>query len=235
MRQKAQAGGTFLYNVVNFKSFLLEDRPPSEREEWANAVTHGVGAALGVVALVALVAIAAGQDDAWRIVTLSVYGTSLVVLYLASTLYHSTRHPRIKRLFRLCDHLAIYFLIAGTYTPIVLGPMRGPWGWTLFGLIWGLAIGGVLVKTMFFGRLRALSVVFYLAMGWLAVLAFEPMIRLLPSGLIGWILAGGLFYTTGVLFFCLKRMRYNHAIWHVFVLAGSACHFMGILLHVAIV
>jgi hemolysin III len=211
-----------------------ESRTQTSNEEIANAVTHGIGAALGTAALVALVVIAGARGDAWRVVSLSVYGSSLVFMYLCSTLYHSFRQPRLKRYFCLMDHLSIYLLIAGTYTPITLVPMRGPWGWTLFGLIWGMAACGILSKLLLFGRLRFLSLAFYLAMGWLVVIAVRPMLQMLPTGLLVWIGAGGFFYTLGVVFFCLTRLRYHHTIWHLFVLAGSLCHFIGILLYVAV-
>ena len=212
-----------------------EARTPTSAEELANVVTHGIGAALSVAALVVLVVLAGTRGDVWRVVSLSIYGSTLTLLYLCSTLYHATRNPRVKRFFRLMDHLSIYVLIAGTYTPITLVLMRGGWGWTLFGLIWGMALGGILAKIFLFGRLRWVSVVFYLAMGWLIIIAVRPMLQMLPSGLVAWIAAGGLFYTLGVVFYSLKRMRYHHAIWHLFVLAGSLCHFVGMLRYVAVV
>ncbi len=212
-----------------------KDRAPTFAEELANVVTHGIGAALSTAALVVLVVMASTRGDVWRVISLSIYGSTLMLLYLCSTLYHSFRHPRIKRYFHLMDHLSIYLLIAGTYTPITLVLMRGPWGWTLFGLIWGMAAGGILAKIFLFGRLRWVSVVFYLAMGWLILIAVRPMLQMLPSGLVGWIAAGGVFYTLGVIFYSLKRLRYHHAIWHLFVLAGSFCHFVGMLLYVAVV
>jgi hemolysin III len=206
----------------------------TSNEELASAVTHGLGAALATAALVVLVVLAGSRGEAWRIVSLAVYGSSLVLMYLCSTLYHSFRNPRLKRYFRLMDHLSIYLLIAGTYTPITLFAMGGPWGWTLFSLIWAMAAGGILAKIFLLDRLRIVSVLFYLAMGWLILIAVRPMLQLLPMGLIVWIAAGGVFYTIGVIFFALNGLRYNHAIWHLFVLAGSICHFVGILLYVAI-
>jgi hemolysin III len=215
--------------------FRIHDRPQTPAEEFGNVVTHGIGAALSTAALVVLVTMASARGDVWRVVSFSVYGSSLVLLYLCSTLYHSFRNPRIKRYFRLMDHLSIYLLIAGTYTPITLGPMRGPWGWTLFGLIWGMAVGGILAKIFFFGRLAWVSVVFYVAMGWIILIAVRPMLQMLPPGLIAWIMAGGAFYTLGLIFFGFERLRYHHVVWHLFVLAGSLCHFLGILLYVAAV
>ena len=202
-------------------------------EELINSLTHGVGAALATAALVVLVVVAATKGDAWRVTGLSIYGATLVMLYLASTLYHSFRNPRLKAYFKTMDHSAIYLLIAGTYTPVVLGPLRGGWGWTLFGLIWGLAIAGILLKIFAAGKLRRLSVLTYIAMGWLIIIAIRPALETLPNGLMLWMALGGVSYTLGVAFYVAKRMRYHHAIWHLFVLGGSACHFIGMLLYVA--
>ncbi len=212
-----------------------KQRTPTLAEEIANAVTHGIGAALSIAALVVLVVLASTRGDVWRVVSLSIYGSTLTLLYLCSTLYHAFRNPRIKRFFRLMDHLSIYMLIAGSYTPITLVLMRGTWGWVLFGLTWGMALGGILAKILLFGRLRWVSVAFYLAMGWLIIIAVRPMLQMLPSGFVVWLVAGGLFYTLGVIFYSLKRLRYHHAIWHLFVLAGSLCHFVGLLRYVAVV
>lgn len=207
------------------------ERVQSPGEEIANTVTHGIGAALGVAALVVLVVFASLRGDAWRVVSLSIYGTTLVLLYLASTLYHAFRGRRIQRLFQIVDHTAIYLLIAGTYTPVTLVHMRGPWGWTLFGLIWGLALAGIVSKTFIRKRVPGLSVAFYVAMGWLALIALQPILRTVPHGLLAWIVAGGVCYTLGVAFFAWERLPYHHAVWHLFVLAGSGCHFFGMLFH----
>ena len=200
-------------------------------EEIANSLTHGIGAALSIAALVVLVVRASIYGDAWRVVSLSIYGATLVLLYLASTLYHSFRGPRLKRFFRLLDHSAIYLLIAGTYTPVTLVSMRGPWGWTIFGLIWGMAIGGIVSKIFLTSKLRALSISFYLGMGWLILIALKPMLRMVPPGMILWIVIGGFFYTLGVVFYGLKKVRYHHAIWHLLVLGGSISHFFGMLFY----
>jgi len=204
----------------------------SPAEEVANSVTHGLGAALGLAALVALVLLAARHGDAWRIVSLSVYGTTLFLLYLASTLYHALPGVRVKRVLRVLDHVSIYLLIAGTYTPITLVPLRGPWGFSLFGVIWGLAAAGIVARLAWPGR-HGLAVALYVAMGWAIVVAVEPMLRLVPPGLVAWLLAGGAFYTLGIAFYVRTRMRFHHAVWHLFVLAGSVCHFVGMLLYVA--
>jgi len=201
-------------------------------EEIASSVTHGVGVALGVAALCVLVTFAAFRGDTWRVVSFAIYGSSLVLLYLFSTFYHAIRNPRLKLLFRYLDHSAIYLLIAGSYTPFLLVKMRGPWGWSLFGTIWGLAILGIALNFVLMGRSRMLAGLVYIGMGWLVVVAIKPLVATIPPGGIAWLVAGGLSYTFGVVFYVAKRLPFNHAIWHLFVLAGSACHFVAILLYV---
>ena len=198
-------------------------------EELYHSITHGIGVVLAIAGLAVLVLPALWQDDAWRVVSFSIYGGSLTLLYLASTLYHSFRDEQIKLFFRHFDHLSIFLLIAGTYTPVVLICLRGIWGWTLFGLIWAVAVGGMIYELLFLGRYRWITVTIYLGMGWLAVIAVKPMITVVPLGLLWWLLAGGLFYTGGVVFYVRKQMRYHHVLWHIFVLFGSACHFLGFL------
>jgi hemolysin III len=200
-------------------------------EEIFHSITHGMGAVLAVVGFAVLVVPAVRGGDAWRIVSFSVYGASLALLYGASTLYHSFQDERLKRLFRHFDHLSIFLLIAGTYTPVALVALRGMWGWTVFGLIWGLAVVGIIYEFLFLGRYKWITVTIYLGMGWLAVIAIKPMITMVPCGLLWWLLAGGLFYTGGVLFYVRKKMRYHHVLWHLFVLFGSACHFLGFLFY----
>lgn len=201
-------------------------------EEVANSVTHGIGAALSVAALSVLVTLAALQSDAWRVVSFSVYGATLILLYLASTLYHAIAHDRAKRILRLFDHAAIFLLIAGTYTPFTLVTFRGVWGWTIFGLIWGLALFGIVFTLFFFDRYPIVSVGFYVGMGWLVVVAIKPLVTSLATGGLIWIIAGGLFYTLGVVFYAWKKLPFHHAIWHLFVLGGSVCHFFCILFYV---
>lgn len=198
-------------------------------EELYHSITHGIGVVLAIAGLAVLVLPALQQDDAWRVISFSIYGGSLTLLYLASTLYHSFRDEQIKLFFRHFDHLSIFLLIAGTYTPVVLICLRGIWGWTLFGLIWAVAVGGMIYELLFLGRYRWITVTIYLGMGWLAVIAVKPMITVVPLGLLWWLLAGGLFYTGGVVFYVRKQMRYHHVLWHIFVLFGSACHFLGFL------
>ena len=202
------------------------------QEELANSVTHGIGLALSVTGFAVLVVLAVLRGGAWHIVSCSVYGSTLVCLYAASTLYHSVRSPRVKRILNVLDHSAIYLLIAGTYTPFSLVILRGGWGWTLFGLVWGLSVLGVLFKVWFVDRFQIASTTVYLAMGWLVVIALKPLLALVPSGGLLWLLAGGVLYTAGVGFFAWRKLPYNHAIWHVFVLAGSACHYFAVLYYV---
>lgn len=201
-------------------------------EEIANAVTHGVGLFLSVVGLAALVILASLYGGAWQIVSGSIYGASLVTLYLASTLYHSTRSGRAKNLLRVLDHCCIYILIAGTYTPFTLVSLRGGWGWTLFGLVWVLSLAGILGKILFGQRFKIASVVSYLFLGWLCVIAIKPILAVVPLGAIAWLVAGGLAYTAGTIFFACERIPHNHAIWHLFVLTGSICHFLAVAFYV---
>jgi hemolysin III len=202
-------------------------------EEIANSIVHGIGAGLSITALALLVVFSARTGDAWRIVSSSIYGSTLVFLYMSSTMYHGLAHPGAKRLFKIFDHASIFLLIAGTYTPIALVTLRGPWGWTIFGLIWAMAIGGILAKIFFIGKFKGLSVAIYIAMGWLIVIAINPLLKVAPPGLMTWMLIGGLCYTFGVIFYALKKPLYFHFVWHLFVLAGSICHFFGILFYVS--
>jgi hemolysin III len=205
----------------------------SRSEEIVSSITHAVGAALGVAALAVLVTLGALQGDAWRVTAFAVYGTTIVLLYLFSTFYHSTRRSELKKLFRYLDHSAIFLLIAGTYTPFLLVKMRGAWGWSLFGTIWGLAVLGIMLNVVLMGRSRWISTSVYIGMGWLVVVAIKPLLACVAGGGIAWLVAGGLSYTLGAAFYIWKRMPYNHAVWHLFVLGGSVCHFVAILLYVA--
>jgi hemolysin III len=208
---------------------MVTDRPQSFAEEIANSVTHGVGLLLSLAALPLLVLVATAGGDSWRVAAAGIYGASLVLLYTTSTLYHAIPGAGVKAVLRRWDHAAIYLLIAGSYTPFLLGPLRGAWGWSLFGVIWALALVGVLYKAVYGIRMPRLSTALYLAMGWLAVVGAVPFVRHVPSAGLGWLLLGGLFYTGGVVFYVLdSRMRYAHAVWHLFVLAGSAAHFWAV-------
>jgi len=202
-------------------------------EEIFHSVTHGLGAVLAAVGLTALIVRAVELNDPRRFYSFIVYGASLVLLYLASTLYHAVQHEGIKRFFRSLDHLSIFILIAGSYTPVALISMGGVWGWTIFGVIWGIAAAGIVYELLFLGRHKWVTVTIYVGMGWLIVVAAKPLITAVPPGLLWWLLVGGLFYTGGVAFYVRKGMPYHHVIWHIFVLLGSASHFLGVLLYLA--
>jgi hemolysin III len=201
-------------------------------EEVMNAVTHGIGTLLAVAGLVLLTVLAYLHGDIWHIVSFSIYGTTLVLLYLASTLYHSFTNERIKRIFKILDHSAIYLLIAGTYTPFTLVPLHGVLGWTVFGVVWGLAVIGIVLKVFFAGRFNIVSTLCYLGMGWFIIFAIKPLIATVPALGMTWLLVGGLFYTLGSIFYLWKRIPFNHAIWHLFVLAGSISHFIAVFFYI---
>ena len=199
--------------------------------EWFNSISHLIGAALALAGLVVLVVFASLQGDPWKIVSFSIYGATLFLLYSASTLYHSWRGPA-KALFQKFDHAAIYLLIAGTYTPFTLVTLNGPWGWSLFGVVWGLAIIGIILDSLHRSGKRILQIIIYILMGWIILIAMYPLTQNLPSGGIAWLVAGGIFYTGGIAFYALdEKWRYGHGIWHLFVLAGSISHFLAILLY----
>lgn len=205
--------------------------PNSRESELANAITHAIGVALGLAGLAVLVVIASLHRSPRQIVSYSIYGATLVLLYAASTAYHGISLPRAKRLLRTLDHAAIYLLIAGTYTPFALISLRGAWGWSLLGLIWALAAIGIVFKIFFTGRFPRTSTVVYLAMGWLALVAVRQLFANLPTAGLVLLFAGGLCYSVGVLFFAFDtKMRFNHAVWHLFVLAGSTCHFFAVMI-----
>lgn len=201
-------------------------------DEWANSLTHGIGLALSMVGFIFLITIPLINGHLWKILPFSIYGISLVSLYTASTLYHSFRTLSLKRLFRLLDHCAIYLLIAGSYTPFTLVAMQGTWGWALFGVIWSLALIGIIFKIFFVGRFKLISTGIYLVMGWMILVALEPLLNSISYDAFLWIIAGGLFYTVGVIFFLLDHIRFYHAIWHLFVMGGSLCHYLAILFHI---
>jgi len=213
---------------------MSSDSEYSLGEEIANSVTHGVGALLSVAALTMLVVYATMAADPWCTVSVSVFGTTLVLMYLASTLYHAFPQPKLKRLFRKIDHCAIYLLIAGTYTPFLLVNLRGPWGWSLFAVLWSIAIAGCCFKVAFIdhgahlGWWDKVSTALYVAMGWTIVVAIKPTVELVPQPALALMALGGLAYTGGVVFYLWHRLPYNHAIWHLFVLAGSTFHFFAV-------
>ncbi|MBC8333078.1 MAG: hemolysin III family protein [Anaerolineae bacterium] len=202
-------------------------------EEIAHSITHGIGAGMSIVGLVILVVLAAKYGDAYQIVSFSIYGATLIILYLASTLYHGFQHPRIKQVLQVIDHAAIFLLIAGTYTPFLLVGVRGTWGWTLLIIVWGLALLGVGFRAIFVNRYEKVAVLAYVLMGWLCVVAFKEMTANIPLGGIIWIATGGAVYTIGVIFYALRKIPYMHTIWHLFVLGGSICHYLGVLFYLA--
>jgi hemolysin III len=202
------------------------------REEIASSVTHGVGVVLAIAGLAVLVAFATLHGDAWHVVSCSIFGAALILCFTTSTLYHSVQAERIKHLLRTLDHTAIFLLIAGTYTPFLLVNLRGPWGWSLFAVIWGLTFAGIALRLFLKGRLHGLVVSVYIAMGWIVVVAVQPMLERVGTGGLVLLAAGGLAYTAGVIFYKWRRLPYNHAIWHGFVLAGAALHFFAVLFYV---
>jgi hemolysin III len=201
-------------------------------EELAHSITHGVGLLAAIAGLIALVALAAATRDPWRIWACSIYATPLVLLYAASTLYHALSGTRARHVFQVLDHSAIYLLIAGTYTPFALVSLRGPWGWTLLIIVWVLALAGVTMKALFGARWPVVSTALYICMGWTVVIAVKPLVAHVPPAAIAWLLAGGLAYTGGVVFYAWTRLRYSHAVWHLFVLTGSICHYIAVVLYV---
>ncbi|HJW43343.1 MAG TPA: hemolysin III family protein [Geothrix sp.] len=231
-------------------------------EELANSLTHGLGAALAIAGLVVMVVFAAMRGTARDVVGAAIFGSTLILLYLMSTLYHAFRGPKVKLVFKVFDHSAIFMLIAGTYTPFCLSVLRGAWGWTLFGLVWGLAVVGITFKAVFYGRLARVafrpppvdhlharpgetgldptfvrrmgwvSTGIYLLMGWIIVIAAAPLARSLSTQGLYWLFGGGFFYSAGAAIYSLEKLRFHHALWHLFVVAGSACHVFAVLFHV---
>ena len=207
-------------------------RPVKDRytlkEEIANGVTHGVGLGASLAGAALLIVVTALKGDGWQIASSIVYGSALITLYTASMLYHSFQGERVKRALRIFDHCSIYLLIAGSYTPFALVSLRGGWGWTLFGLVWSLAVAGIVFKVFFTGRLNTLSTMVYVLMGWLAVVAAKPIVEALPAGAVWLLLVGGVTYTAGTIFYHNRRVPYSHAIWHLFVICGSIFHYLAI-------
>ena len=210
----------------------IEIEPWHLGEALANSITHGLGALLSVSGLIVLVALSATHHSTRLLVSVTVYGATLCLLYLISTLYHAIPVSRLRRVFRFLDHASIYLLIAGTYTPFTLVLLRGGWGWTLFGMVWGIAVLGVIFKVFSTGRYKGFSSALYIGMGWLVIIAIKPLLAVLPISGFVWVALGGLFYTGGIVFYSKDRIRYFHMVWHLCVLAGSACHFVAILRYV---
>lgn len=204
----------------------------SKKEERLNILTHGFGFVLSLIALPLMVVAASIKGDVWYIVSAAIYGSSLVVLYFASTMFHRSRRPKSRARFKVFDHASIYVLIAGSYTPFLLITLRGSWGWSLFGVVWGLSIAGIILKLFFTGKYKVLSTIGYVLLGWVIVVAIRPLVNNLDVAGLWWLVAGGLFYSTGALLYLIKKLPYNHAIFHVFVLAGSFCQFVTIYWYV---
>ncbi len=202
------------------------------RDEIASALTHGFGAAAALAGGAVLITLAAIYGDGWQLGAAIVFGVTLLLLYLASTLYHAIQHPVAKGRLKVFDHCAIYLLIAGTYTPFTLIGLRGPWGWSLFTAIWTLALAGVVFKLFYTGRFKRLSTLIYMAMGWLVLVAIKPVMATLDAWTFGWLIAGGVFYTLGTFFYHRETIPYAHAIWHLFCIAGSVCHYVAVLAQV---
>ena len=200
-------------------------------EEKLNSISHAVGALLGIAGLVLLIVLQTNNAD-WGLFSVIVYGISIIALFTASTLYHVVRGEKLKYYFRIVDHIGIYFLIAGTYTPVLLITLEESLGWTLFWFVWGIASFGIILKLFFTGRFEIFSTLLYLVMGWLIVFDFYNLSEAIGSSGVLWFFAGGMFYTVGILFYAIKRIPYNHVIWHFFVLAGALCHFFMILFYV---
>jgi len=198
-------------------------------EEIANGITHGLGVLLSIAGLVVLISMASFHGDVWHIVSFSIFGSTLILLYSASTLYHSISNPLLKIRLKKFDHSAIFLLIAGTYTPFLLVHLRGALGWSLFGVIWTLATIGIVIKSFYIQRIKKLSVGLYLFMGWLCLIAMQELTRTLPPASISLLIVGGVLYTAGVVFYSWEKLPYNHAVWHLFVLGGSISHFFSVL------
>lgn len=210
--------------VKKLNSYSIKHYSP--QEENLNVASHGVTLILSIAALMLLWVSAAQQGTVWHWVSYTIYGTSQVSVFMASTLYHRAKEPKLRYRLNIFDHASIYLSIAGTYTPITLITLRGPWGWSIFGIIWTIAIAGIILKFFFTGRYKLLSTISYVAMGWIALVAIEPLINNMAVGGLMWLAAGGLFYTLGAVLYQIKRIPYNHAIFHFFVVIAWGCHFI---------
>lgn len=198
-------------------------------EEIFNAVSHGTGGLLAIAGTVVLIVAAAIYSDAWGVVSSAIYGASMIILYTMSTLYHAITNKRAKTFFRIMDHNTIFFLIAGTYTPYTLVPLRGALGWTLFGIIWGAAIIGIVFNSIDLEKAKKMSLICYVAMGWAIIFAIKPMIESVPKISLIFLLTGGVFYTAGIIFYAIKKIRYFHSVWHLFTIGGTVFHYFSIL------
>jgi len=201
-------------------------------EEKINVISHATGFILSIVALVLLVLHANLHGNVWHIVSFTIFGASLIILYAASTFYHSAKRSELRNRLKIIDHASIYFLIAGTYTPFTLVTLKGTIGWVIFGTSWGLALTGIILKLFFTGKYNIISTIMYVLMGWVIVFAIKPLINNLPLEGLFWLITGGIFYTIGAILYSIKKIKFNHAIFHMFVLMGSFCHFMSVFFYV---
>jgi len=198
-------------------------------EEIANGIIHGVATLLSIAGLAVLIVLAGYYGSVWHIVGFSIFGSTLIILYLSSTLYHCFTWPSVKKIFKIIDHCAIVLLIAGTYTPFLLVSLRGAWGWSLFGIIWGCAVVGIILEFIFISRVRGFSILLYILMGWLCILAVKEILNKIPLPGLILLFTGGLSYSIGVIFYAWRKLPYNHSVWHIFVLCGSICHYFSVL------
>jgi hemolysin III len=203
-------------------------QPQTTGEEIVNSIIHGIGVLLSVAGLVILVVWAAGSGNVWQMVSCSIFGGTLVILYLSSTLYHGLPMPRAKQAFKVLDHSAIFLLIAGTYTPFMLLNLRGPWGWSILAIIWALAILGILMKIFYISKFPKISIALYVFMGWLGIVAVKEIFAHLPPLSLTLLVLGGVFYTAGLTFYGWRKMPYHHAVWHIFVIGGSISHYLAV-------
>ena len=210
----------------------IQSKTYEPKEELLNVITHGFGLLLSIAALALLVVYASIYHTVWHIVSYAIYGASLVILYTASTVYHASKNPKIRLRLNVFDHSSIYVLIAGTYTPFLLVTLRGAWGWSMFGVIWGIALIGIILKLFYTGRFDKISTMAYVLMGWLMLVGIYPLVQNLALGGLIWLLAGGIFYTVGAVFYMQNRLTFNHAIFHVFVLLGSISHFISVFFYI---
>ena len=204
----------------------------SQKEEIANSITHGIGLLLSISGLVLLIVVACIRSSIWHIVSFSIFGVGMILVYTSSTLFHSFKNVKVKSILNIIDHSAVYILIAATYTPFTLVTLRGPWGWSIFGVVWGAAIAGIILKVFFIGRYRILSTLLYVAIGWVLLFAIRQLYLNLPTPGFWLLLAGCFTYSIGVVFFLWRKLPFGHSIWHLFVLGGTICHFFAIILYV---
>ncbi len=218
--------------LIQIENEIASLQYQSKKEEVVNSLIHGVGVFLSITALVFLVVFANIYGTIWHVVSFSVFGATLIFLYLSSTLFHGFQNTKLKKFFRLFDYIGIFLLIAGTYTPITLVYLHGPWGWSLLGIVWFLALIGIVLRLLFSEKIELILAVLYVLMGWIILVALKPMLAMVPTGVIIWLVIGGAFYMLGLLFLSFKKIPYHHAIWHLFVLGGSTAHFLGMFLNI---